>query len=69
MYVSLFVCMYVFECMCLHVCDCMYVFVCMCLYVCACMYVLVCMCLNICMYVYLNVRKRGSNFEREKECV
>ena len=55
MYMYACICMYVYVCMYMYVCICMYVYVCVyvCVYMYVCMYVFMCMCVYayMCMYV------------------
>ena len=50
-----YVCVFVFMCLCLRVYACVFVFMCLCLRVYACVFVFVYLCLCVCVYVFMLV--------------
>ena len=53
-----YVCMYMYACICVHVYVCMYVCMYVCVYVCVYMYM--CMCVYACMYMYVCIIYWGN---------
>src|SRR6218665_230424 len=47
----MYVCLYMYVCICMHVYVCMYMYVCICM--CMCVYVCVYVCMCMCVYAYM----------------
>ena len=62
---GVYVCVFVFECVCMHdcayvcmyvcICSCMHVYICVCVYIHACVFMPMCICMCVCVYIYVCV--------------